>query len=69
MRQWDSYILDRNPQETRWYWLPELLMLHSVAAFKTFGHQGDDDESFSDESFSGESFWVAEGVLEGHLEQ
>lgn len=44
-------------------------MLHSVAAFKTFGHQGDDDESFSDESFSGESFWVAEGVLEGHLEQ
>lgn len=51
-------MLDKNSQETRPHWLRELLMLHFVAAFKTFGHQVDDDESF----------WVSEGILEGCLE-
>lgn len=54
-KQWDSYILDKNSQETRPHLL--LLMLHFVAAFKTFGHQVDD-----------ERFWVSEGILEGCLE-
>lgn len=58
-RQRDSYMLERNSQETRLYWLPEVPMLHSIADFKTFGHQADDDESF----------WVTEGILEGCLEK
>lgn len=34
VRHWDIYLVDRNPWETRPYWLLELIIPHSVAAFK-----------------------------------